>query len=59
MCGWLKVLMKETSTEKIPEGLEEFWVEEEESPYHDINPQDLSSPTSEGGGYTSIQDVSK
>ena len=51
MCGWLKVLMKETSTEKIPEGLEEFWVVEEESPYHDINPLYLSE-----GEYSSIND---
>ena len=54
MCGWLKVLMKETSTEKIPEGLEEFWVVEEESPYHDINPLHLSE-----GEYSSIHDVSR
>lgn len=55
MGGWLKVLMNETSTELLPEGLDEFWVEEE-SPYHDINPRDLTSPTSDAGGYSSIKD---
>lgn len=49
--------MRETSTEVVPEGLEEFWVEEE-SPYNDINPTDISSPTSDAGGYSSIKDVS-
>lgn len=57
MFGWLRVLMRETSTEVVPEGLEEFWVEEE-SPYNDINPTDMSSPTSDAGGYSSIKDVS-
>ncbi|XP_052082198.1 uncharacterized protein LOC127719885 isoform X1 [Mytilus californianus] len=55
MFGWLRVLMRETSTEEVPQGLEEFWIEEE-SPYHDINPTDLSSPTSDAGGYSSIKD---
>ncbi|KAK3099750.1 hypothetical protein FSP39_009067 [Pinctada imbricata] len=47
MSRWLRVFMNETITEKLPEGLGEFWVEEE-SPYHIIRPEEVRSPTSNG-----------
>ena len=49
------MFMNETLTEKLPEGLGEYWVEEE-SPYHIIRPEEVHSPTSDG--YHKVQDVS-
>ncbi|XP_078336674.1 uncharacterized protein LOC111137602 isoform X5 [Crassostrea virginica] len=46
MACWLRVFMNQTSTERLPDGLGEFWVDDE-SPYHDIQSDNLSSPLSD------------
>lgn len=46
MACWLRVFMNQTSTERLPEGLNKFWVDDE-SPYHDIQSDNMSSPLSD------------
>ncbi|XP_069118485.1 uncharacterized protein [Argopecten irradians] len=50
MGSWLRILMNESMTQQVPEGLEEMY-EEEESPYHDIKSDDLNS----SAGFTSLE----
>lgn len=46
MACWLRVFMNQTSTERLPEGLNKFWVDDE-SPYHDIQSENMNSPLSD------------
>lgn len=46
MACWLRVFMNQTSTERLPEGLNKFWVDDE-SPYHDIQSDNMNSPLSD------------
>ena len=57
MAAWLQVLMNETMTQELPEGLEKYWVDE--SLYHDINSDEMQSPMSDVFGYSSLTEVRK
>lgn len=53
MACWLRVFMNQTSTERLPDDLGEFWVDDE-SPYHDIQSDNLSSPLSDVFPYEEV-----
>ncbi|XP_062579830.1 uncharacterized protein LOC134241822 isoform X2 [Saccostrea cucullata] len=55
MACWLRVFMNQTSTECLPAGLKEFWVDDE-SPYHDIQSDNLSSPLSDVFPYDTVDE---
>ncbi|XP_056011717.1 uncharacterized protein LOC125648626 isoform X2 [Ostrea edulis] len=55
MACWLRVFMNQTTTDFLPDGLREFWVDDE-SPYHDIQTDNLSSPLSDVFPYDTVDE---
>jgi hypothetical protein len=48
--------MNQTTTDFLPDSLREFWVDDE-SPYHDIQSDNLSSPLSDVFPYDTVDEV--